>query len=163
MRRHPVVERLWEELEKTVVSLGYELLQVTYGGPLASLTLTVYLDRPGGVTVEDCAGVAEQLSVLLDTLDPIPGQYSLVVSSPGLDRPLGRDEDFTKYAGQRVAVRYQSAAGKARRLRGRLAGVREEQVILELESGVQEISLDQITAANLEYDWDGTGDGESAE
>jgi ribosome maturation factor RimP len=163
MRRPAVVERLWDELEQTVTGLGYEMLQATYGGPLGNQNLTVYLDRPAGITAEDCAAVAEQLSLLLDTLDPIPGTYSLIVSSPGLDRPLGRDEDFVKYAGQNVSVRYMGTGGKTRRMRGRLGGVEDGKVLLELENGVQELPLDQISAANLEYDWDDTGAGEAAE
>jgi ribosome maturation factor RimP len=158
MRRHPVVDRLWGELDETARSLGFELVQATFGGPGGSQALTVYVDRPGGVNAEDCAALAEQLSLLLDALDPIPGAYDLVVSSPGLDRPLGRDEDFAKYAGQRAAVRYQTAAGKARSTRGRLAGVRDGRALIETEAGVLELPLDQVVAAHLEYDWEAAGD-----
>lgn len=161
MRRHPVVERLWDELEQTVTGLGYELVQVTFGGPLGNQSLTVYVDQPGGVTAEDCASLAEQLSTLLDTLDPIGGSYNLVVSSPGLDRPLGRDEDFARYAGRRALVRYQSEGGKTRRTRGTITGVQEGRLLLENEGGVVELPLGQISAANLEYDWEDAG-GETA-
>ncbi len=163
MRRHPVVERLWDELEKTVTGLGFELVQVTFGGPLGNQSLTVYVDRPGGVTAEDCAATAEQLSVLLDTLDPIGGAYSLVVSSPGLDRPLGSDEDFERYAGRKVLVRHVSAGGKSRRTRGTLAGVHDGRVRVETDGAAVELPLAQITAANLEYDWEDAGGEEAAE
>ena len=163
MRRHPVVERLWEELEKTVTGLGYELVQVTFGGPLASQSLTVYVDRAGGVTAEDCATAADQISVLLDTLDPIGGSYSLAVSSPGLDRPLGSDEDFARYAGRKALVRHVSAGGKSRRTRGTLVGVRDGRALLETDGGAVELPLTQITAANLEYDWEDAGGDEAAE
>lgn len=157
MRRHPIVSRLWEELEQTAQSLGFELVQATFGGPLGNQSLTVYVDREAGVSADDCAALAEQFSVLLDTLDPIGGSYNLVVSSPGLDRPLGRDEDFEKYAGERAVVRHLTAGGKTRRTRGRLMGVQAGRVVLQTEGHKLELPLEQITAANLEYDWDDTG------
>lgn len=158
MKRHPVVARLWDEVEKTVEALGFALVQMTYGGPLGSQTLTVYMDHPDGVSAEDCAEVAEKLSVLLDALDPIPGPYNLVVSSPGLDRPLGREDDFTRYAGRRAVIRYHSASGRARRTRGTLQGLEDGRVLLDTEGGRQAVPVAQITAANLEYDWEAQGE-----
>jgi ribosome maturation factor RimP len=158
MKRHPVVERLWAEVEQSVAALGFELVQMTYGGPLGNQNLTVYVDRPAGVNAEHCAELAEQLSVLLDALDPIPGSYNLVVSSPGLDRPLGRDADFARYTGRRATIRYHSETGHARRLRGVLAGIEEGQVLLDTDGGRQALPLAQITAANLAYDWEAEGE-----
>jgi ribosome maturation factor RimP len=157
MKRHPVVERLWPEVAVTLESLGYELVQMLFGGPAGRPSLTVYLDRPEGVTAEDCATVAELLSVLLDSLDSIPGPYDLVVSSPGWDRPLGKVEDFVRFTGQPVLVRYLTEAGKVRRTRGRLAGVRAGSVELETDGGPVAIALAQITAANLQRNWDEEG------
>lgn len=157
MKRHPLVERLWPEIEAAVSGLGFELVQMTFGGLPGGAALTVYVDRPAGVSAEDCAYAAEHLSVLLDALDPVEGSYSLIVSSPGLDRPLGRDEDFARFAGRSVLVRYHAEAGKAKRLRGRLLGVEGDAVRLETEAGEQAVPLAQITAANLQYDWEGEG------
>ncbi len=158
MKRHPVVERLWDEVDKSAEALGFELVQMTYGGPLGDQSLAVYVDREGGVHADDCVMLAEHLSVLLDALDPIPGSYNLVVSSPGLDRPLGRDEDFARYAGRRATVRYQSDTGRSRRVRGALAGVEERRVLLDTEGGRLALPLEQISAANLVYEWEGEGD-----
>jgi ribosome maturation factor RimP len=158
MKRHPVVERLWDEVEQTVEALGFELVQMTYGGPLSDLSLTVYVDRAEGVTADDCAMLGEHLSVLLDGLDPIPGSYNLIVSSPGLDRPLGRDSDFVRYSGERATIRYRSETGQARRVRGTLAGVEEGRVLLDTDGGRQALPLEQISAANLVYDWEGEGE-----
>ncbi len=158
MKRHPLVARLWDEVEQSVEALGFALVQMTYGGPASSQTLTVYVDRADGVSAEDCAGIAEKLSVLLDALDPVPGPYNLVVSSPGLDRPLGREDDFIRYAGRRVVIRYQSESGHARRARGTLQGVQDGRVLLDTESGRQQLPLAQITAANLQYDWEAEGE-----
>jgi ribosome maturation factor RimP len=155
MKRPPVVERLWDEVHQTAEALGFALVQMTYGGPLGDPTLTVYVDRPEGiVTADDCALVAEHLSVLLDGLDPIPGPYNLAVSSPGLDRPLGQDDDFARYTGRRATIRYYSGSGRQRRVRGTLAGVEDGSVLLDTDGGRQALPLDQITAANLVYDWE---------
>lgn len=158
MKRHPVVARLWDEVEKTAEALGFELVQMTFGGPLGNQSLTVYVDREGGVDAEDCALLAEHLSVLLDALDPVPGSYNLVVSSPGLDRPLGQDEDFRRYAGRKATVRHQSETGRTRRVRGTLAGVEAGQVLLDTDGGRIALPLEQISAANLVYEWEEESD-----
>ena len=75
-------------LQPPVVALGFELVDVELAGSHHSPTLRVYIDGPAGVNVDDCARVSRQLSALLDVEDPLPGQYTLEVSSPGLDRPL---------------------------------------------------------------------------
>jgi ribosome maturation factor RimP len=102
--------------------------------------------------------VAEHLSVLLDGLDPLPGAYNLIVSSPGLDRPLGQDADFARYAGRRATIRYHGESGRARRVRGTLAGVEDGRVLFDTDGGRQALPLDQITAANLVYDWEEEGE-----
>ena len=154
MLRHPVVESLWGEVEQTLTGLGYHLVQMTFGGPASGATLMVYVDKPDGVTADDCAWVAEHLSVLLDSLDPLPGPYSLVVSSPGMDRPLGRDEEFAAAGGRILQIRYQTAAHRLRRLRGRLESVEGGVLRLSTEQGIREVPLDQVAAAHLIYDWD---------
>ena len=152
MRRHPVVEQLWAEVESTLEGLGYRLVQMLFGGPPRRQALTLYVDGPASITADDCARVAEVLSVLLDSLDPIGSAYSLVVSSPGWDRPLGRDEDFAEFAGRLAVVRYVRPDGKARRICGRLVGVENDEVHLETEGGRLRLPLAQVTAANLQSD-----------
>lgn len=158
MRRHPVVEQLWPEVEATVEGLGYHLVQMTFGGPASNQNLTIYVDEPTGLTADDCASLAEHLSVLLDSLDPIAGHYSLIVSSPGLNRPLGKDEDFENFAGSTVLIRYRADTGKSRRLRGRLLGLENGQVLVAREDCQQAVPLSQIIWANLIYDWEDAGD-----
>ena len=154
MKRHPVVDRLWDEVDKSVEALGFELVQMIYGGPLGNQSLTAYVDREGGVNAEDCAMLAEHISVLLDALDPIPGSYNLIVSSPGLDRPLGQDADFARFTGRRATIRHQSETGRFRRVRGTLAGVEEGRVLLDTDGGRLTLPLEQISAANLVYEWE---------
>lgn len=158
MRRPQVVEQLWPEVEATVEGLSYNLVQMTFGGPASNQNLTIYVDKSGCITADDCALISEHLSVLLDSLDPIPAPYNLTVSSPGLNRPLGRDEDFEQFVGSAVLIRYLPDPGRTRRLRGRLAGLENGQVLVEKENGCQTVPLGQIIRANLIYDWEDTGD-----
>jgi ribosome maturation factor RimP len=159
MKRHPVVERLWDEVDQTLTALGFELVQMTFGGPPQSQSLTIYADKPGGsISSDDCGMLAEHVSVLLDTLDPIAQSYDLIVSSPGVNRPLGRDEDFPGMTGRRLLVRYVSESGKVKRLRGELLGVEEDRIKLDTGGGLQAVPLESITAANLQYEWESEGD-----
>src|SRR4030067_3471730 len=86
-------------LEPGVSALGFELVDVEMAGSHHNATLRVYIDSPQGVNVDDCARVSRQLSALLDVEDPRPGQYTLEVSSPGLDRPLVTPEDVRRVLG----------------------------------------------------------------
>jgi len=158
-RKHPVVRKIEGELARTLADFGYELVQATFGGGAGGRTLTVLMDSPDGVTASDCQEMGRRLSLLLDTLDPIPGSYTLVVSSPGLDRPLTRDEDFERFKGEPAAVTHRAVGGKRRTDQGLLRGVHEEHVVLESESGRSEIPLADVEAAHLIYDWDAEAGG----
>ncbi|MDH5511786.1 MAG: ribosome maturation factor RimP, partial [Gammaproteobacteria bacterium] len=89
-------------LEPGVSAMGFELVDVEVAGSHHNPTLRVYIDSPRGVNVDDCASVSRQLSALLDVEDPLPGHYTLEVSSPGLDRPLVKPEDFRRYIGETI-------------------------------------------------------------
>jgi ribosome maturation factor RimP len=158
LTKHPVVERIEAEVDRTLASFGYELVQIKFGGPSHHPTLTVLMDKPGGVTSGDCQYMTERLSVLLDVLDPVPSRYSLVVSSPGINRPLVKDEDFVRFAGQRAAVTYRDAADKRITVRGLLEGVTDEQVTLVVGEERQVLPLAQIEQARLDFDWGDNAD-----
>ncbi len=161
--KHPVVRKIEGDVEKTLADFGYELVQMKFGGGAGGRTLTVFIDRPGrastlthpdGVTATDCQEMSRRLSLLLDMLDPIPGSYTLVVSSPGLDRPLTRDADFERFKGEHVAVRHRPSGGARKTERGLLRGVADERVLLQIEDECHEIPLAEVEEAHLVYDWD---------
>lgn len=152
--KHPVVERIEAEVEQALADFGYELVLMKFGGPPGNQTLSIYMDKPGGVTTNDCQYMTERLSVLLDLLDPVPGAYHLLVSSPGVNRPLARDEDFNRFAGRRAAVTYRTAEGKRATLRGKLIGVQTDQVLLEVEQETRQLPLDTVEQAHLVHEWD---------
>lgn len=151
--KHPVIRRIEGEVEEVVEAFGYELVQLKFGGEGGGRTLTALIDASEGVTADACGEMSRRLSMLLDTLDPIPGSYTLVVSSPGLDRPLTRDEDFERFAGERAAVRH-SKDGRRRTDTGLLRGVEAGEVVIEAGEDVIRIPLSEIEEAHLVYDWD---------
>ncbi len=136
-------------LEPTVEAMGFELVHVELAGSGPGAVLRVYMDSPGGVTVDDCARVSEQLSAVLDVEDWIPGPYTLEVSSPGLDRPLVKREDFRRFAGRMVKVRLREPLAGQRNFTGCLVGMTDDCVVLEVGGGRLDLAFDGIERARL--------------
>ena len=154
IRKHPLVRKIEAQVEQTLADFDYELVQLKFGGDGGGRTLTVLMDSPEGVSSQDCQDMMRRLSMLFDVLDPIPGAYTLVVSSPGFDRPLTRDSDFERFAGRQAAIRHTPTGGQRRTVSGVLAGVDGEEALLETEEGVLRIPLTEVEEAHLIYDWD---------
>jgi ribosome maturation factor RimP len=140
---------LQDLIEPSVKALGYDLVAVELTGDGAHTILRVYIDLPGGVTVDDCETVSRQVSALLDVEDPIPGEYTLEVSSPGLDRPLVKREDFERYAGEEVKIRMAQQVMGRRNFTGRLQGIEGNLVLVEVDNEIYELDLEQIEKARL--------------
>jgi ribosome maturation factor RimP len=111
--------------------------------------LRVYIDGPLGVTVDNCAAVSRQLSAILDVEDPIPGRYTLEVSSPGLDRPLVTPADFRRFQGAMIKVRLLSALDGRRNFTGRLLEATPEAVVMEVDRERFNLPLAAIERARL--------------
>lgn len=132
---------------------GCELLLVELLGSGSHTTVRVTIDKPGGVGVADCQRVSEELSVILDVEDPIAGRYQLEVSSPGIDRPLVRPEDYDRFAGRKVRVKTFGPIDGQRNFCGRLEGLEGETVRMTLEDRrAVSIPLSQVAKARLEID-----------
>jgi ribosome maturation factor RimP len=137
--------RLDALLEQTLASLGYELvdLEVSRSGGL----MRIFIDRPGGVNVDDCAAVSNHLTRLFAVEEV---DYSrLEVSSPGLDRPLRRPEDFRRFAGERVHVRMKVPVDGRKNFVGVLRGASDAQVELEVDGALLSLNLAQLDKARL--------------
>jgi len=117
----------------TVTALGFELWGVEYFPQGRHSVVRVYIDSPDGITVDDCAAVSEQVGSVLDVEDPIAGEYTLEVSSPGLDRPLFTLEQYADYAGATVELRLRSPFEGRRKYKGVLKGVEGEDVVLQVD------------------------------
>lgn len=148
MRQDPF--NLRDLLEPAITALGCELVGVEYHPSGKHSLLRVYIDRPEGVTVDDCSAVSYQVSGLLDVEDPIPGHYTLEVSSPGLDRPLFQARDFERFAGQQIKLRTRFPIEGQRNFRGLLRGLHEQQVVIEEQDGKRvSLPLEQVEHARL--------------
>ncbi len=111
--------------------------------------LRVYIDKPGGVTIDDCQAVSEPLSAELDRLDPIPYSYTLEVSSPGLERPLRKVADYVKFAGRMVRIKTFEPINGRKEWQGRLIELIDGEVRLETQTGLLVVPLGKIAKANL--------------
>ncbi len=132
-------------------SENLELVDVEYRREARGWVLRLYIDREGGVTLDDCARASEEIGRLLDVEDFITNPYTLEVSSPGLNRVLKKESDFMTFRGRLVHVKTYAPIGNRRRFKGKLLGLSENgEVEIEVEEGVFHIPLSNIAKANLE-------------
>lgn len=136
---------LGELLERTVPPMGYELVdwETTPKGRL----VRVFIDKPGGVDVEDCARVSNQLTHVF-TVEHVDYDR-LEVSSPGLDRPLKRAADFVRFSGEEAELRLAEPVDNARKLKGVLRGCEGDAVLLETPQGMRSVPINDIERARL--------------
>jgi ribosome maturation factor RimP len=135
--------RLLEMLDPVAEAAGYEIVRVRLmGGERNVRRLQIMAERPedGDMNVEDCAKLSRAVSEVLDAADPISGEYTLEVSSPGVDRPLTRLKDFETYEGYEIKLELDRLAEGRKRFRGQLAGIEDGQVAIDLE-GEEETAL----------------------
>ncbi|MHB8910195.1 MAG: ribosome maturation factor RimP [Syntrophales bacterium] len=153
----PHEEQIWQLAEPVLASAGMELIQVECLKMKAHWLVRIYMDREeGGVTVDDCALISNQLGDLLDVHDVPPGPYTLEVSSPGLDRPLHRDKDFLKYRGARINLRLEGKIEGRRHFRGELIDYEDagggKVLVVKADGQTFRIPREAVVKANLEYD-----------
>ena len=141
--------RLAEIINPVIEDLGYELVRIRLmGGKTASLQIMA--ERPGGgIEVDDCAKISNAVSAVLDVEDPISDAYALEVSSPGIDRPLTRLKDFEDYEGYEVKLETSELIDGRKRFKGVLAGVEDQEVLINLEEGTVGLQFDWLADAKL--------------
>lgn len=144
-----MVDDLYEALRPVVAAHDLELVDVEAGAGL----LRVTVDREGGVDLDGLASANRALSAALDDLDPMPGRYTLEVSSPGVERRLRTPAQFARAVGETVSVRLAAGTEGARRLEGRLAGADEEELELELPDGPVRLRYDAVERARTVFTW----------
>ncbi len=149
----PVIERVRAVTLPVVEGQGMELVDVVFCREARGWVLRLYLDKPGGVTLEDCQEVSEQLTDILDIEDLIDYPYTFEVSSPGLNRVLKTPQDFVRFAGRLARIQTAAPIGGQRRFHGRLEGCREGMVILREGQGpTRLIPIEAIVKARLEVE-----------
>jgi ribosome maturation factor RimP len=143
-------DELAKLLEPTVEGLGYEIsdLEAKVGGQ--SGFVRIFIDKDDGISLEDCEKVSQAVSALLDVEDPLPGQYTLEVSSPGADRKLTKPAHFERFSGENVKVqmRFPTIEGR-RRFAGKLLAVEEKNIVVEVDGEPYTLAVANIEVARL--------------
>jgi ribosome maturation factor RimP len=148
--------RVSEIIERVITREGMEFVHAEMTGG-KNPTLRVYIDKPGGVTLDDCASVSQRISLILDVEDIIPHQYTLEVASPGLDRGLYKEADYERFAGLPARIRISEAIDGQRNFHGKLIGLDREgeavaAVIEEQDGKRRRLPLANIVKANVEIE-----------
>jgi len=148
--------RIQEIIERVTAREGLELVHAEMTGGRGSAFLRIYIDKPGGVTHEDCATVSDQVGLILDVEDLIRHQYTLEVASPGLDRGLYKPADYERFAGNPAHIKIAEPIAGQRNFHGTLLGLDQEgeqAALLEDETGKRHrLPLGKIVKANVELE-----------
>lgn len=146
---NPVIGQIWRLAEPLCLSEGLELVFVEYQREQGGRTLRLYLDKPGGVTLDDCAAVSRQLGDILDVSLETDAPYRLEVSSPGLKRPVAKLEDFKRYRGRRVKIRTRRAVHGQKNFTGTLAEAGAAEISLKIRDEEIRLAFTDIAKAQL--------------
>jgi ribosome maturation factor RimP len=160
-READVVDQVRSLAARVAAGYGLEIFDVQFRREAAGMVLRVQIDRPGpaataqeSVSIEDCAHVSRDLSAVLDVEDAVPTAYVLEVSSPGLDRPLRRADDYRRFAGRRAKLVMREAVDGQTFYKGLLGGLDGDAVLIDDEQGRRHrVPLGVITRANLEVEF----------
>lgn len=159
MAKVEVVDRVMALAENLLLPQGMELVDIEYKREGRHMVLRLFVDRSGGISLDDCALVSRELSEILDVEDFIGENYTLEVSSPGLNRPLKKASDYERYRGRLVKVKTNDlvadeSGNQRKTFLGDLEGLVDGVVILNLREGqTARIPLDKIAKANLEFEF----------
>ncbi|WP_300032945.1 ribosome maturation factor RimP [uncultured Roseobacter sp.] len=141
--------RMAEIITPVIEDMGFELVRVRLMSG-KSTTLQIMADKPdGGIEVDDCAEISQAIGAVLDVEDPILDEYTLEVSSPGIDRPLTRLKDFEMFEGYEAKIETGEMIDGRRRFKGELAGVEEDEVLINVAEGTIGLKFDWLTEAKL--------------
>lgn len=143
------LSNLWSLLEPVVSGMGYELIEIEHFPNPKHGVLRLYIDAQAGVTIEDCSSVSRQISALIDVEDPVRGQFTLEVSSPGMDRPLKRLKDFQRFIGEMVKIKTSMPLDGQRNFKGKLLGADDLSVVIETETEELTLPMAAIDKARL--------------
>jgi ribosome maturation factor RimP len=150
-------EKIRELIEPILEYDNMELVDIECLRMKTRWLVRIFMDKEGGVTLDDCTEMSHQMSDVLDVHDIPPGPYTMEVSSPGLDRPLVRDKDFIKYRGCKVHVRIDQPIDGIRNFRGELVDYLDENggkiLMIDIAGRTYRIPRDKVVKANLEYEF----------
>jgi len=153
MTDNSIAQKVQDLAERVAIDHGLELVHAEVAGPENKPIVRVFIDKPGGVTHDDCSQVSLHLGTILDVEDFIHASYTLEVSSPGLERGLYKRADYERFAGSDAKMKTRLPINGQRNFRGRILGLEGEEVVFEdRTNGKVKVPLDIIKQANLEVD-----------
>ena len=155
MGQGSIEERVREIAERVALDHGLELVHAEMAGPEGKPIIRIFIDKPDGVTHEDCSEVSLHVGTILDVEDFIHSAYTLEVSSPGLERGLYKLADYERFSGQLAKMKSRNAINGQRNFRGRIIGIDGEHVIFDDKtSGRVTVPFSSVVKANLEIDFE---------
>ena len=150
-------EKIRQLIEPVIESEGMEIIDVECLKMKFRWLVRIYIDKEGGVTIDDCSEISKQVGDILDVYDVLPGSYTLEVSSPGLDRPLTRDKDFIKYLGSTVRIKTGEKLDGVKNFHGKLNDYLDENgaktLIVDVSGKIYRIPRDMVVKAHLVYEF----------
>lgn len=142
-------KRMAEIITPVIEDMGYELVRVRLMSAKTTI-LQIMAEKPeGGIEVDDCAKISTEVGAILDVEDPIEGDFSLEVSSPGIDRPLTRLKDFEMWEGYEAKIETTELIDGQRRFKGELRGIEDNEVLIEIPQGIIGLQFDWLSDAKL--------------
>ena len=155
MSNSSIADKVRSIAENVTKNEDLELVHVEVAGTPRKPTVRIFIDKPGGVTVENCSAVSHQVEAVLDAEDFIPSAYLLEVSSPGIERELYNLEDFKKFTGQKAKVKTNAPINGQRNFSGRITGIEDGEIIFEDKTnGAVRFPYSAVTKARLEIDFE---------
>lgn len=149
-----VDSQIWTIAQEVVSGLGFELVDIELSGSRSQQVIRVYIEKPGGILLSDCVAVSRELGELFEDKNVIENSYRLEVSSPGIERPLRKVQDFERYVGHRVRIRLKSKQEGKRRIVGKIVEVDDNMLRIISKNGQKaSFSLADVAKANLDVDW----------
>lgn len=142
-------QQLQAMLAPTITGLGYEFWGLEYLTHGRQAVLRVFIDSPNGIGVEDCATVSRQVSAVLDVEDPIPIEYTLEVSSPGMDRPLFTLDQYTRHVGELIKLRLRAPFEGRRNFSGQLTSIEGDEIVIVVDEHEYLLPIELIDKANI--------------
>ncbi len=150
-------DKLEDIIEPVIIAMGYEFVGAEFTKSSKNSVLVVYIDSKDGIQLEDCTRVSHQISGVLDVEDLIPGNYSLEISSPGMDRLLFKAEHFQQFAGHRARVRLYAPQDGRKKFTGELLGLEGQDVLLSVDGETYRLPVNAIEKARLVPEFQSAG------
>ena len=149
MGKAPVTQSVIELIEPGLLAKGLELVDVEFKKEGKNWVLRVFIDKEGGVTLEDCQKISSLVGDLIEVEEVIEPAYTMEVSSPGLNRVLKKEKDFIKFSGKKICVQCHAPLNGRKKFTGILADFKDQSIHLEVDGQLQTISINRVAKANL--------------